>query len=684
MLQSPRHSSGVAAELRALNQAFATARYSPTGAITDANPHFARLTGYRRDELVGRGAALFAPDSDARQQSLGLWEALRAGETREETARFITKSGHEIWLHSRYIPLADAAGAVVEIVQIASAATERQTDLQSQIDAIDRSTSIAVFALDGTILDANENFRTMIGYPLEELQGEHHSMLVERHAVTSKEYDAFWETLRSGAYHSGMYKRLGKDGREIWIQASYNPVLGPSGKPTKVIKYAVDVTSNVALAEAFEDAKRQAHHDSATSLPNRVKLSAFLEANLAGPAGNMVVFYIDLDRFKALNDVYGHQVGDRVLAELADRMRRLLRDDQMIARVGGDEFVIAAPGMPADAIERFCKHLFETVTAPIHHEGQEIITGISMGIATAPADGASPDEILRAADAALDRSKQNGRNQYTFYATEMNARSAAQRRLAEDLRQGLSAGQFFLEYQPRFDTESGRIRSAEALIRWAHPERGRVSPGEFIFLAERNGLIVPLGDWIMRTACKTAAGWGGIGISVNVSPAQFRDPTLIDKVKHSLHDSGLPGHLLELEITEGVLVDDASRAARILNELKSLGVKLALDDFGTGYSSLSYLRNFPFDVIKIDRSFIHDLDSGPSARSIIQAIVSLGKALGLTVTAEGVETEAQHATLAADGCNEVQGFLLARPMGSEQVQGLINQTQNAKVHAIRA
>ncbi len=554
-----REASGLPSEIRALNQAFATVRYSRDGKITDANQAFLRLTGYRRDEVLGQGAAFFRVDSAAPAPSRRLWEVLRAGEARSETELFATKAGREMWLHSRYVPLVDEAGRVEEIIQIAADATE-------------------------------------------------------------------------------------------------------------------PIAANTLLTKALEEAKRQAHHDSITALPNRIKLSSFMETVLAEPDADMVVLYIGLDRFKLLNDAYGHHVGDHVLAEVALRMRRLLREDQMIARIGGDEFVIAVPGLPIDSVERFCKRIFEATAAPINIDGDEIMVGISMGIAAAPADGKTPDEILRAAGTALDRSKQNGRGQYTIYSSEMTDKIASQRRLADDMRHSLTSGHFFLEYQPRFDTRSGQMRSAEALVRWHHPERGRISPAEFIFLAERNGLIVPLGDWIMRTACHAAAAWGGIGISVNVSPAQFRDPTLIDRVRNCLHTSGLPGERLELEITEGVLIDDAGRAARILNELKTLGVKLALDDFGTGYSSLSYLRNFPFDVIKIDRSFIKDLGADASARAIVQAIVALGKALGLSVTAEGVETEDQLAALAADQCDEVQGFLLARPMAPEKLQELVAES----------
>ncbi|MBB1251472.1 bifunctional diguanylate cyclase/phosphodiesterase [Rhizobium sp. G21] len=345
----------------------------------------------------------------------------------------------------------------------------------------------------------------------------------------------------------------------------------------------------------------------------------------------------------------------------------------MVARVGGDEFVIAAPGMTVDAVERFCAKLYAMISEPIRHDRGEIKVGMSIGIALAPSDGGTPDELLRAADTALYRSKQQGRGQFAFFATEMNEKIIAMRRLADDMRHSLAAGDFYLDYQPRFDTRARRIKSVEALVRWMHPEKGRINPMDFIPLAEQNGLIVPLGEWILRTACRTARDWDGIGVSVNLSPIQFRDRDLVQKVRSALQDSGLPSQLLELEITEGVLLEDAANAREVLEELKSLGIKLAMDDFGTGYSSLSYLRNFPFDVIKIDRSFIMDLDSSDNARPIVQAILGLGKALGLSVTAEGVETNEQLAILTADQCNEIQGYLMSRPLKSDQVTDLLKE-----------
>lgn len=662
-------------QIAAIHSAQCVVSFSLDGKIIDANDNFLDATGYKLAEVRGQHHRMFVDPSEAESSAYkDFWASLAGGEYRSGEYKRLGKHRRELWLQATYNPIFDLNGRPFMIVKYATDVTAekiRQADDRGQIEAINKSQGVVTLALDGTILDMNDNILGALGYSRDEIVGQPHASLVDPGEVHTDAYREFWAKLRSGTFHSGMYKRRGKGGREIWLQATYNPILGLNGEPVKVIKIATDVTRNVALAEAFEDAKRQAQHDSATSLPNRVRLANFMTGHLVHPASRLVVFYMDLDRFKPINDTFGHHIGDRVLGEVADRLRRALSADQLVARVGGDEFVIAAPDMPDDAIEPFCLSLLELVRAPIHHDEGDINIGLSIGIAMSPADGTAPDELLRRADAALYRSKQNGRGSYSFFAAEMNDRIIAQRNLAEDMRRGIAAGEFFLEYQPRFDTGTKSVKSLEALVRWSHPERGRMSPAEFIPLAERSGLIVPLGDWILRNACRQAVQWGSAGVSVNVSPIQFRDGDLFETVRTALAESGLPGGRLELELTEGVLMADAERALGVLEKLKSLGVKLAMDDFGTGYSSLSYLRNFPFDVIKIDRRFISDLESRDSARAIVQAILGLGKALGLSVTAEGVETRGQYDMLATDQCNEVQGFLLARPLQADKVRELL-------------
>lgn len=672
-------------QIAAINNVQCVASFDLDGILIDANENFLTATGYKFADVRGKHHRIFVEQKLVNSPAYqSFWDGFRNGDIQSGEFKRICKDGSEIWMQATYTPILDMNGKPFKVVKYANDITAEklaEADFRGQIEAINKVQAVAVFKLDGTILDFNENFETIFQYQRDELIGQHHSCLVERDIYTSRDYAEFWRDLRAGTAQGGMVKRLGKGGKAVWIQASYNPIFDLNGVPAKVVLYATDVSENVALAEAFEDAQRQNHHDAATSLPNRIKLANFMSNCLAGPEAKMAIFYIDLDRFKPINDHLGHHVGDRVLGEVADRIRRVLSDDQLVARVGGDEFVIAAPGMDGEEVARFCRSLYAVVEPAIMHEGRELSVGMSIGVALAPSDGNTPDDLMRAADTALSKSKDNGRGQYSFFAKEMNDTLLAQRQLTKDMRQSLTAGDFYLEYQPRFDTRTRKIRSAEALVRWSHPERGRIAPIDFIPLSETNGLIIPLGDWILRTAVKEASAWGGIGVSVNVSPVQFRDDNLVEKVRAVLEEFDLEPHHLELEITEGVLLEDEDHAVNLLISLKEIGVTLAMDDFGTGYSSLSYLRKFPFDVIKIDRSFITDLDASRSARSIVQAILALGKALGLSVTAEGVETNEQLAILTADQCNEVQGYLLARPLRYEQMLDVLEEMPELRVTA---
>ncbi|MFC3123656.1 PAS domain S-box protein [Pseudoroseomonas globiformis] len=675
-------------QIAALHKALCVVSFSLDGTILDANDVFLDATGYRLSELRGRNHSIFMAPGQAQEKVYAeFWAALARGEHKAAEFKRLTRDGREIWLQATYNPILDLNGRPFRVVKYATDVTAtklRNVENEGQITAINKAQGVIAFSMDGMILEANENFLSMVGYEREDLVGRHHRIMMEAGQSETAEYAAFWNTLRAGRFHSGLYKRIGKDGREVWIQASYNPILDLNGQPSKIIKFASDVTSNVALAEAFEDAKRQAQHDAATSLPNRVRLNGFMSAALAHPDARLAVLYLDLDKFKPINDTYGHLVGDRVLGEVADRLRRCLSHDQIAARIGGDEFVIAAPSLADEQVEALCQKLIDVVTAPIAHEGDELRVGVSIGVALSPADGTAPDELLRCADAALYRSKQNGRGTFSFYASTLNDKLLAYRGLVEDMRRGLATGEFYLEYQPRFDTRGRSIRSVEALVRWRHPERGRISPADFIPAAERSGLIMPLGEWVLRTACRSAAGWQDIGVSVNVSPVQFHNSDVVELVKRVIADTGFDARKLELEVTEGVLLEDAEKARNALRGLKALGVKLAMDDFGTGYSSLSSLRTFPFDVIKIDRQFINDMEDRDGGREVVQAILGLGKALGLSVTAEGVETVRQLTMLTADNCVEVQGYLLAHPMPAERISGLLRRDAAVEEFGIAA
>jgi diguanylate cyclase (GGDEF)-like protein len=426
--------------------------------------------------------------------------------------------------------------------------------------------------------------------------------------------------------------------------------------------------AGAALVDAHTDAEYRALHDATTGLANRLHLTRFLDRRLAGADASMALLFIDLDRFKPVNDSLGHQAGDAVLREVARRLRLMAPADGVVARVGGDEFVLAAPGFGHDTAARLGARIVETISEPIDLDGSEVTIGASVGIARSPADATDSGELVRKADIALYEAKNDGRGVFRFFTPEMNEAILERRRLETDLRRAVRSGEFVLHFQPRVDARTLRLTGLEALVRWQHPERGLLPPSAFIGLAEEIGLIIPLGEWVLEEACATVAPYPDLAVSVNVSPAQFIAEGLPQMVATALKRTGLPATRLELELTESVLLEDTVRARRTLDALKRLGVRLSMDDFGTGYSSIGYLRSFPFDAIKIDRQFVGDLGKEGDARSIIQAIVGLGRALDLDVVAEGVETTDQLLLLRTDQCREVQGFLTGAPMPADALR----------------
>ncbi|MFZ4806099.1 MAG: putative bifunctional diguanylate cyclase/phosphodiesterase [Hyphomicrobiaceae bacterium] len=547
--------------------------------------------------------------------------------------------------------------------------TAQLADQKNQLDvALDNmSQGLSLFDAEQRIVFANRRYAEMYDLPLELLEPG----TTLRQILTARAAKGFCESVDAqrwvefrlaSFYKDAAYVVEMSDGRFIFVRR--RQVAGGG-----VVSTHEDVSE-----QRRSEAKiaHMAHHDALTGLPNRVQLGEQLEQALTfvKRGGSIAAHLLDLDHFKAVNDTLGHAAGDKLLQLVAGRLRPLVQEQDTIARMGGDEFAILQVGLahPAEA-SALALRVIEAVSAPYEIDGQPVTIGASVGIAVGTGDGFSPDMLMRNADLALYQAKGDGRGAFRFFEPEMDAQMQERRAMERDLRGALAAGQFELHYQPVFELKGRAISGFEALIRWRHPERGLVSPASFIPLAEETGLIVAIGEWVIREACATVAGWPAhMKVAVNVSPAQFRSPGLLSVIVSALATSGLRPDRLEIEITETVLLHNDASTLGVLEQIHALGVRIAMDDFGTGYSSLSYLQSFPFDKIKIDRSFIKDIVGNKSSSNIVRAVAALAKGLGATATAEGVETEAQLDAVLSEGCNEIQGFLMGRPCPAHEIE----------------
>jgi diguanylate cyclase (GGDEF)-like protein len=536
------------------------------------------------------------------------------------------------------------------------------------------SQGLCMFDADGRILLFNQRYVELMDRSGMPLQGR---LLLDvlREVKAVGEWDGdpdefFNAVVADAKAGRTVTKTMGRNGRSLRVVDQ--PMKGGGWVAT-----FEDITEWQA---AQEQISHMARHDALTNLPNRVLFREQLEKalRLAKRSDQLAVLCLDLDHFKDINDSLGHPVGDALLKEVAGRLGQCITENDTVARLGGDEFAIVQFCNDCDpsAVALLASHLVEQVSAPYEIAGHQLVIGVSIGISLAPEDGKNPDELLKKADLALYRAKEDGRGTYRFFETGMDARAQARRLLELDLRAALRREEFEVYYQPIRDVAKDVVVAFEALARWNHSLRGMISPVSFIPLAEETGLIVPIGEWVLRRACMDAARWPqDVCVAVNLSPVQFKNVNLVSSVKEALKASGLPAHRLELEITESVLLQNSEATLSVLHELRGFGVRISLDDFGTGYSSLSYLRSFPFDKIKIDRSFVSELATREDSMAIVRAVTGLGKSLGIVTTAEGVETDAQFDLLRQEGCTQAQGYLFSPPRPVAEVETMLSRAR---------
>jgi diguanylate cyclase (GGDEF)-like protein/PAS domain S-box-containing protein len=577
--------------------------------------------------------------------------------------------------------LARQAADLIERSQ-AEAALRRSEERFRWLASIVESRDDAIIGknLDGIITSWNKAAERMFGYTVEEVVGKPIAILIppDRRDEERTILERIGRGERIDHYET---VRECKDDRLIVISLTVSPVKDTEGRIVGASKIARDITERRRVEQqrklAEERIRHMAHHDALTDLPNRVFLREWLEKELryVRRGAQLAVLYLHLDDFKSVNDTLGPSIGDDLLKAVADRLHDCLGNTDFIARLGGDEFAIVQTTLegPTDAASLAQQLRDEIVRVPFDLNGHQIEVDISIGIALVPDDGTDADQLLKSADMALYGAKSEGRGANRYFEPDMDVRMKARRALEVDLRKALVKGEFELYYQPVASLENNEVTGCEALLRWHHPVRGLISSAEFIPVAEDTGLMIPISQWVLRQACTDAAVWPGeIKVAVNVSPVQLRSEMWTQIVFSALEESGLPPHRLELEITESVLMQNNATTPRMLHQLRDRGVRIAMDDFGTGYSSLSYLRRFPFNKIKIDRSFIDDLSNSLDCLSIVHAVASLARALNMNTTAEGVETKRQLEIIRAAGCTEMQGNLFSPPRPVAEILQLIS------------
>ncbi len=656
------------------------------GSILGANDKLLEIIGYsREDVLTGKLDWIAITPPEYRQADQKVLEAImETGVCDPFEKEYIHKDGHRIHILIGAASFENSHDNGVFFILDITARKFAEAQLRKLTLAVEHSpTAIVITDINATIEYVNPKFYQLTGYTQEEVLGRTPRIL--QSGLTPVEtYETLWETILSGQEWHGEFHDRKKNGQIYWCLQSISPVKNERGE----ITHFVSVTEDISERKHSESVIRHlAFYDPLTDLPNRTLFRDRLEQAtiLAERNGrSFALMYLDLDRFKNVNDTLGHPMGDCLLKAVAERMRQGLRDTDTIARLGGDEFAVIVQDMSiSEDAMRLAEHLLRTLAAPFFIEEHELFTSFSIGISIYPQDAVDLDLLIKAADVALYRAKELGRNNCQFFTSDMNVTALEHLLIENQLQHALERNELVLHYQPQIKLNGGAVCGVEALVRWRHPERGMMSPGTFIPIAEDSGLIVPIGEWVLREACVTNKAWLDAGfpemlIAVNVSAKQLRQKDFLDTVSKVLEETGLPPHLLEIELTESCVMQNPEQAIAILEALKVMGIKLSMDDFGTGYSSLAYLKRLPFNKIKIDQSFVIDVSTDAESSAIASAIIALTHSMHRIVIAEGVETLAQLDFLRAQGCDEIQGYYFSRPLDAMALVRFIKEQGGSK------
>lgn len=658
------------------------AHVSLDGQLILVNDSLAKMLGYSSEEMINLDFRVLCDSYWSSHQEHLSAMAAGASTHYEYDLPLNHKQGRKVWAHAIIAPLLEADGQIKYFIHVIENINERKaTEEKLQLAATvfnNSAEAIIITDANGDILSVNRAFTAITGFTGEEAVGQNPRILSAK-THDPKFYEEMWAAVKTAGSWQGEVWNRRKSGEIYPTWLTLSSVRNSSGEITNYVGISQDIT---VRKEAEQRLAYLANHDALTGLPNRILFNDRLNHALAHGRRykkGLAILFLDLDRFKVINDTLGHDVGDMLLQSVAQRVGKSLRNSDTVARWGGDEFTILVDELnsPQDAAA-VARRVLEVLTEPFMLSGHEIFVTGSIGITLFPKDGEDAQTLLSNADAAMYRAKEKGKNGYQFYTAAMNASALDRLRLESDLRRALEREEFFLHYQPKVDIRTGQIAGVEALIRWSHPTLGLVSPQQFIPLAEETGLIIPIGDWVLRTACKQNQAWRCAGIcsvrvAVNISAQQFRKENLTETVTRILGETRLPHDLLELEITESVMMQDMDRAFAVMTELSGRGVRFSVDDFGTGYSSLVYLKRLPIDILKIDRSLVSQMPEDPDDTAIAAAIISMGKSLNLQVIAEGVETEQQLAFLLEQGCDEAQGFLFSRPVAADKMTEMLEK-----------